>query len=116
MTITETKPEPKKFGQQRTDLSCTECSKSFIAMLDLDVNGNHIIECPHCTHEHCRVIENGKVTGERWSSRHQRVDVEPRYVWAHQSIGAQTSSASHFIRSRWLNRSDNQDNKDDGFL
>lgn len=90
----------------RTDLHCTECGKNFVAQLDHSVDGNHIIECPYCAHEHCRVIEDGVVKDVRWSSRHQRVDVDGRCVWKHDSLPLKTSSASAFIRDRWLNKED----------
>jgi hypothetical protein len=35
--------------------------------LDDGLDGNHIITCPKCGHEHYRVIKNGEVTGERYS-------------------------------------------------
>lgn len=92
----------------RTDLHCHECSKSFIALLDYTVDGNHIVECPHCGHEHCRVIEKGKITEDRWSSRHgsdkDKDGIKARRVWKHNVLPAQTSSASHFLRQRWLER------------
>ena len=88
----------------RTDLHCTECSKNFIAQLDESVDGNHVIECPHCGHEHCRVIRGGKVTGDRWTSRMQRVDVDKRCVWKHDSQPIVTSIASAYIRDLWLGR------------
>lgn len=87
----------------RTDLNCTECSKTFVAQLDMGIDGNHIIECPYCGHEHCRVIKNGKVTGDRWSSRDQRVKVERKHVWKADSLPMSTSTAGEFIRARWLN-------------
>lgn len=91
-------------GETRTDLHCTECGKNFIALLDYDIEGNHIVECPHCGHEHCRVIEAGKVTDVRWSSRVQNQEaVRCRKVWKSNVLQAQTNSASHFIRERWLN-------------
>src|SRR5262245_60395257 len=87
-------------GPTRTDLSCTECSKLFIAELDYSLTGNHIIECPHCGHEHCRVIENGKVTEDRWSTRHgtdkTRDGHRARRVWKIGVLQAQTNSASEF--------------------
>ena len=55
----------------RTDLHCHQCSKSFVAQLDFSVDGNHIIECPYCLHEHCRTIKDGIVTGDRWDSQVQ---------------------------------------------
>lgn len=90
----------------RTQMDCHNCHKNFWASLDYSINGNHIIECAHCAHEHCRVIVNGKVTGERWDSRYQRVDVPARYVWSHQTLPIQTSMAAYLIRERWANRSD----------
>ena len=56
-------------GEVRTDLDCHQCGKNFIALLDFSLQGNHIIECAHCGHEHCRVIVRGKVTGDRWDSK-----------------------------------------------
>jgi len=93
-------------GRNRTEMTCTNCSKFFIAELDFDIDGNHIIECPWCRHEHCRVIVNGKITEERWSSRQQRVDVEPQYVWRNADGSFRTTTTSQFIRNSWLNRSD----------
>lgn len=90
----------------KTDLHCTECHKGFIAELDFGLDGNHIIECPWCGHEHCRVITAGRVTEDRWSSRAQRPDGDLRAlrVWKHDVLPMQTTSASHFIRQRWLDK------------
>lgn len=94
--------------ETKTVLDCHECHKQFVALLDYTVNGNHIIECAHCGHEHCRVIENGTITGERWSSRHgddrSRDAHRPRRVWKADALPARTSSAAEFIRERWFDR------------
>lgn len=87
----------------RTDLRCTECNNTFIAQLDFSIDGNHIIECPHCGHEHCRVIKDGKITEERWSSREQRVEVERKHIWKADALPMSTTTAGEFIRSRWMN-------------
>jgi len=87
----------------RTDMNCTNCSKNFIAELDHSVDGNHIVECPYCGHEHCRVIEDGKITGDRWSTRHQKADTDKKRVWKHNVLPMKTSTASSFIREKWLN-------------
>lgn len=96
------------FGPTRTDMNCSNCSKNFIATLDMGLDGNHVVECPYCGHEHCRVIEKGKVSSDRWDSRRQRIDVEKRCVWKSDSQPIQTSTTSRFIRDLWLNRSDIQ--------
>jgi len=90
----------------RTDMHCTECSKSFIAQLDMSLEGNHVIECPYCGHEHCRVVTSGKVTGDRWDTRVQRHDVHKRNVWKSDSRPAVTTTAAEFIRQAWLNGKD----------
>lgn len=90
-------------GKVRTDVNCTECGKTFIAQLDFDLDGNHIVECPYCGHEHCRVVTHGKVTGERWDSKQQRINVERRHVWKADSLPMATTTAAEFIRNRWLN-------------
>lgn len=98
----------KREGIVRTDMNCHDCSHNFIAELNYSLEGNHIIECPYCGHEHCRVITGGQITSERWDSRHRRVDVNGRRVWKHDSQPAKTSTAAMFMRDRWLNRSDVQ--------
>lgn len=99
--------EPKPARLVRTDMECTECLKHFIAQLDLSLDGNHIIECPWCGHEHCRVVEHGKVTEDRWSSRvGKRINVDRRCVWKADSRPIITSTAAAFIRDSWLNRLD----------
>jgi len=45
----------------RTDVHCHACSKMFIAKIDFQIDGNHIIVCPHCGHEHFRVIQKGVI-------------------------------------------------------
>jgi hypothetical protein len=59
----------RETGKVRTPLWCHECQRDFSAVLDYDCTGNHVIFCPHCRHEHCRVIEEGVVTSDRWDSR-----------------------------------------------
>jgi hypothetical protein len=90
----------------RTDLNCTYCQKNFIAQLDMGLDGNHIILCPYCSHEHCRVVNKGVVTGDRWDTREQRHDVSKECVWKSPNAPIVTSMASHFLRERWLNRVD----------
>lgn len=107
--MTESTDPLKHNGEVRTELDCHNCSRDFIALIDYSVDGNHVIECPWCGHEHCRVITGGKVTGDRWEGRNHDTGstpkVTPRRVWRSQSVPAQSCSRSHFLRDRWLNRS-----------
>ena len=94
-------------GIQRTEMSCHSCGKQFVAELDFDVDGDYVIECVHCSHEHYRTIQKGKITESRWGSDRRPNDpLRPRSVWKSSVIKAQTSTVAHFLRERWLNRSD----------
>lgn len=106
MALAERLPGVSGRGLVRTDLHCHQCSKGFVAELNFDVEGNHVIECPHCGHEHCRVIKGGAITGDRWDTRADRVDVLPRSVWKANVLQAKTSTTAAYIRDLWLNRSD----------
>jgi DNA-directed RNA polymerase subunit RPC12/RpoP len=97
-------------GIVRTDMHCHHCDKNFIATLDYSIDGNHVVECPHCNHEHCRVIKNGMITGDRWDSKNiNTVHENTSRVWKHSVLQIKTSSTAnyirdHFLRHRWLNR------------
>ena len=53
----------------RTQLHCHNCNGHFTVDFDDDKNGRHVVNCPNCNHEHCRIIVDGVVTEERWDSR-----------------------------------------------
>lgn len=96
--------EGRAEGIVRTDMHCHDCSNTFYASIDFEVDGNHIIICPYCGHQHCRVIEDGQVTSERWDSKWgSEIDPTER-VWSHQSLKMETNSAANFLRKKWLNK------------
>jgi DNA-directed RNA polymerase subunit RPC12/RpoP len=86
----------------KTSMHCHQCSKGFIAEIDYRIEGDHVVECPHCGHPHCRTIKGGKVTQARWDSPSHPANVEKRRTWKHDVLQMKTSSASDFIRDRWL--------------
>lgn len=94
--------------ETRTEIYCHACSKNFVAELDMSIAGDYIIECAFCGHEHHRKIEGGKVTEARWDSSpvDKSIRVSGRSTWKSNVIKAQTSTVAHFLRERWLNRSD----------
>jgi hypothetical protein len=53
----------------RTEIYCHNCQNYIQFELDTTLNGNHVLKCPKCGHEHCRVVKDGQVTDDRWSSR-----------------------------------------------
>jgi DNA-directed RNA polymerase subunit RPC12/RpoP len=91
----------------RTDLACTNCPKTFVAELDLSIDGDHVIVCPYCSHKHFRQVKGGQVTGIRWSSDREH-DAVYCVVWKSGELGIKTSVVSSYIREAWLNRSDIQ--------
>lgn len=101
--------DPLTFDKEtKTVMDCHDCNKQFVALLDYSINGNHIVQCPTCGHEHCRVIEKGKITEDRWSSRYgsdkERDGIKARRVWKHNVLAMKTTSASEFMRQRWLEK------------
>lgn len=51
------------------EIHCHACGKYVQFPLDLSLDGNHVLECPVCGHEHCRVVRDGVITGNRWNRR-----------------------------------------------
>lgn len=86
----------------RTDMYCHECTRNFVTRFDLRLDGNHVVHCPHCRHEHCRVVVNGVVTGERWDSRYGRIDVPSRHTTRVEEAPLVGGTVSAFLRDRWL--------------
>lgn len=37
--------------------------------MDLELDGNHVLNCPNCGHQHCRVVKKGEITDIRWDRR-----------------------------------------------
>jgi hypothetical protein len=54
---------------ERQELHCHACQKYVQFDVDTEQSGNLVLECPNCGHEHCRVIEDGKITDQRWDQR-----------------------------------------------
>ena len=54
---------------RRQELHCHACQGYVQFDLDMELNGNHVLTCPNCDHEHCRVVKDGVITSERWDQR-----------------------------------------------
>lgn len=57
--------------KERQELWCHDCQRYVQFDIDVSLNGNHVIVCPNCKHEHCRVVKDGQVTDIRWDSRNR---------------------------------------------
>ena len=96
----------------RTEIYCHECDKYVQFTLDDELDGNHIIICPNCGHEHCRVIKKGKVTGDRWDSRNGQTYYVSSSTITYSSTSSeimyfrnssQPSSATTYTYASWMN-------------
>lgn len=54
---------------RRQEIHCHACGQYVQFEIDLGLNGNHVLNCPNCGHEHCRVVKDGVITEDRWASR-----------------------------------------------
>lgn len=101
---------------ERQELYCHECGRYVQFDVDVELDGKHVLTCPVCRHEHCRVVRNGQVTDERWDSRNGPVNIY--YVTG--SITTTTasvftfddtfdmSSGELFLKDSWFNATSSQ--------
>ena len=81
------------------EIHCHKCLRYVRFSIDTELDGNHVLRCPVCGHEHCRVVKNGKITDDRWDQRNG-------HTW--QVTSAKTvswtsaSSTDYFLGSSWL--------------
>lgn len=54
------------------ELFCHNCEKYVRFQLDEEVEGQHIIKCPECGHEHYRYVNNGIISDTRWGSANRQ--------------------------------------------
>jgi len=89
---------------ERQELYCHDCGNYVQFDLDMSLNGNHVLHCPKCNHEHCRVIKNGVITSERWDSRNgPTIPISTSATsWTVMSTYS-TSSGSTIMYDSWLN-------------
>ena len=89
---------------RETEMYCHDCRNNFTAELDMDINGNHEIECPHCGHVHYRVVEDGRVTDDRYRSSMGMVQANTWTVTSSSGSNvyvnwASTTSGSNTLRT-----------------
>ena len=73
---------------ERQEIHCHNCNKYVQFNLDLAMNGNHVLKCPNCGHEHCRVVNDGKISDTRWDQRNGKfVGAPPNQMPVHAVTG-----------------------------
>jgi len=86
---------------ERQELYCHDCCNYVRFNLDISLNGNHVLKCPECDHEHCRVVKEGKITGDRWSSRNG--DTYQVSTYTMSSSTTSSTGGDYFLMSAWAN-------------
>ena len=93
---------------ERQELWCHSCSSYVQFDIDTELNGNHVLTCPKCGHEHCRVVKDGKVTDIRWDQRNKSL---PYHTVNTSSVSFTTtstfdtttsSSSGNFLYGSWM--------------
>lgn len=97
---------------EKQELFCHACDK-YVQFDVPETDGNLIVVCPNCKHEHCRVVKDGVITGDRWDSRNGFGNGVIIYATGTAStatsfissytLTASTISSSMFIAQSWLN-------------
>jgi hypothetical protein len=89
--------------KQRQELYCHGCDTYIQFVMDLRNDGNHVLTCKKCGHEHCRVVKDGKITDIRWDQRNGSTlrvatmtnTINPVYYQA-------VSTATQYINSQYI--------------
>lgn len=97
---------------ERQELWCHNCSRYVQFDMDMELNGNHVLECPNCGHEHCRVVKDGVITDDRWDTRNgntysvsttSATTSTTSVTLAYYTASASTGTGAYLISDLWLN-------------
>jgi hypothetical protein len=94
---------------ERQELYCHNCGNYVQFDIDMELDGNHVLKCPVCGHEHCRVVKNGKITEDRWDSRNQSYIINSSTLsYSTNSTytmysSTNSTSASSYLYMSWMN-------------
>lgn len=90
---------------EKQELWCHGCGNYVQFELDMGLDGNHVLECPNCGHEHCRVVRNGRITDIRWGSRNGGTFTVSSNVLSFTTASTFTTStsSSFYLYQSWSN-------------
>ena len=63
--------------RERQEVYCHHCDSYISFIVDLEVSGRYVVNCPKCNHEHFRIVENGRVTANRWTN-HPTIETDAK--------------------------------------
>ena len=82
---------------ERQELYCHSCGMYVQFNLDTELNGEHVLRCPVCGHEHCRYVQDGRISDQRWDSRNRLT----YYVRGATTTATSTSSNNIYTFYSW---------------
>jgi len=96
---------------ERQELYCHACRRYVQFDIDTSIDGNYVIVCPNCKHEHYRVVKNGIITEDRWGSTnnlssYMMVNVATMTTSQNSTFSLYsrgTYNASIFLYMSWMN-------------
>ena len=92
---------------ERQELYCHDCTQYVQFDVDLELDGNHVFNCPNCGHEHCRVVKNGRITDIRWDRRNgptvyvPRVTITSSTTSTYDLYAADSGTRSFYLYQAW---------------
>lgn len=94
---------------QRQELHCHNCNNYVQFNMDMEMDGNHVLKCPKCGHEHCRVVKNGVITDDRWDQRNGNniqitgnITITSTSTFISYTANTSTNSATVFLYQAWM--------------
>lgn len=90
---------------ERQELWCHDCQTYVQFDVDVSLNGNHVLECSNCGHEHCRVVRDGEISDIRWDQRNGATWLvsSSTATSTANSTYVTSSSTDIFLYGAWLN-------------
>jgi hypothetical protein len=89
------------------ELYCHGCGRYVQFRIDLELDGNHVLECPNCGHEHCRVVRGGRITGVRWGRRNGPTHLAATSGTTLISTWSTSTTGSTHLYASWINAGSN---------
>lgn len=88
---------------ERQELHCHECRRYVQFDVDLSLDGNHVLNCPNCGHEHCRVVRRGRITDIRWDQRNGPPIYATNLAYTSTSTFDSAATGNVFLYYSWSN-------------
>lgn len=94
------------------ELHCHNCNRYVQFPLDLSMDGQYVLNCPNCNHQHYRVVNKGVISEVRWGTDPSQMQSTPpgwitilNATSTTASVDTSSSSASQILNQSWLNSS-----------